>query len=111
MKTVSTRIESIPLLIEAISENVEIIGTEQSGRRTKTTSIEDQVARAYADAKETIAAIAKDIGTQLNDLTEGSRPGQVELEFSMGFSASAGVWVLTAKGESTFKVKMTWEGS
>jgi hypothetical protein len=109
MKTVSTNIVSTPVLIEVITDNVEVIGPGNPGRRTRTTSIEDQIADAYADAKETIAAIAKDIGTQLDSLTEGSRPKQVELEFSMGFSINAGVWVLTAKGESTFKVKMTWD--
>jgi len=108
MKAVSAKLDNTTILIEAVGEGVEVLGKPVVGRQTKTTGIDNRALDAYNDAKLAITAIAKDIGTQFDALADKARPTRVELEFSMGFSASTGVWVITAKGESALKVKLTW---
>ena len=47
-------------------------------------------------------------GAELTSLGDQAAPTQVEMEFSMGFSAKANAWILTAKGDHALKVKMIW---
>jgi hypothetical protein len=82
MKAISAKVDNTTILIEAVTESVEILGKPVAGRQTKTTGIDDRALDAYKDAKDTIAAIAKDIGTQFDALADKSRPKRVELEFS-----------------------------
>jgi hypothetical protein len=109
MKTVSEQIENTKILIETMDESVEVVGTDQHGRATVTTSMNERIAKAYEEAKDTIAAIALDMGKEFDSLKGQTRPKQLELEFAMGFSASAGVWVITAKGDAALKVKLIWQ--
>jgi hypothetical protein len=109
MKAVQTKIGSAAVLIEMTDEPLEIYGQTQEGRKTQTTGVADQLKDSYDKAKTVIKEIAEDIGQQLTILSAGSRPKQVDVEFGLSLSASAGVWVVTGKGECALKVKMSWE--
>lgn len=109
METVRTSIGDTEVLIAAIDENVEILGAPPGGRATRTTGITDDLRHAYEKAKTVIAEIASDIGKQMHDVAATSRPAELELEFDLGFSAQAGAWVITGKGECALKVTMTWK--
>lgn len=110
MRAVSTTIGDTEVLIEALEDELEILGAVRGGRATQTTGVvEDELRHAYEKAKSTIKEMAQDIGQELRQLTTTARPKQVELEFNMGFSASAGVWVVSGKGDCGLKVKMTWQ--
>lgn len=109
MQAVRTSIGDTEVLIEAIDENVEVLGAPAGGRATRTTGITDDLRQAYAKAKTVIAEIADDISKEMQDVSAASRPAELALEFDLGFSVQAGAWVITGKGECALKVTMTWK--
>jgi hypothetical protein len=109
MRTVRTTIGNTEVLIEAIDENVEVLGPPAGGRATRPTSITDDLQKAYGKAKAIIAEIAEDISKEIHEVSSASRPAELALEFDLGFSAQAGAWVITGKGECALKVTMTWK--
>lgn len=108
MRAIRTKIGTADILVETIDDPLEVIGQTGSERLTETTGVVDQLKDAYGKAKTTIKEIAQDVGQDLVHLGGDNRPEKVELEFGLGLSAGAGVWIITAKGESVLKVKMTW---
>ena len=109
MKAVRTRIHETEVLIEATDEKIEILGEIGSGRATKPTGVTDELLGAYESAKTLIGDIASDMGKRIRELADDTRPSKTALEFSLGFSAEAGVWVVTGKANVGMKVTMTWE--
>jgi hypothetical protein len=94
------------ILIETIADNVEVVGG--TGRRqTEPTAIEDTLGEPYQRAREVITAIAANFSTIVKEMMASGQ--KIELEFSMGLSASAGLWVISGKGDAAIKVKMIWE--
>ena len=109
MKAVKETIGNTSILIQTMDEELEVIGTKEGGPDIVDTGIEDKLKEAYGKAKSVIKSIAEDIGDELNSLQINKRPKQMEIEFNIGLSAEAGVWVLGAKNDYALKVKMTWE--
>jgi len=110
MKAIKETIGNTTILIQAIEEDLDIIGETASGRATELTGVEDQLKEAYSKTKLVINAIAEDIGAHLKKIRSSVRPDEVEMEFSIGISAQAGpIWILSGKGETGLKVTMTWE--
>lgn len=109
MKAVKETIGNVTILIQMVDEDLEIVGESQSGYATRPTGIADEIKDAYAKAKLVIRNIAEDIGAELKSLHANARPKEVEMEFNMGLSAQAGVWILSGTGDYALKVKMTWE--
>jgi hypothetical protein len=109
MKAVLAAIGGAEVLIEVLDDEVEVLGAVRPGRATQTTGVTEDLRQAYAKAKLAISEMAKDMGQELRQLAAATRPKQVELEFNMGFSATAGVWVVSGKGDCGLKVKMTWQ--
>jgi hypothetical protein len=95
-----------PILIETVQEGIEIVGPGGE-RQTQPTAIEDTLGDAYQRMKEVITTIAADFGKNLKEFIASGQ--KVELEFSLGLSASTGLWVISGKGEAAIKAKIVWE--
>jgi hypothetical protein len=108
MKTIKDTVGGAAILIQALDDDLEVVN-DTSGPALFETGIEDRLKDAYARAKSVIREIAEDMGAELGDWRSPNRPKQVEVAFNLGFSAEAGVWIVTGKGECALNVKMTWE--
>jgi len=109
MKAIVAHVKGRDILFEAIEEPVEIIGSKARGRQTQSTGITEDVSDAYDRAKRIIYDIAEDIGQQLVETADSIKPKKLEIEFSMGFSAEGGIWIISGKANAGLKVKMVWE--
>lgn len=106
MLVAKTSVGKEEVLIEVVKEHIEIAGATDK-RQTEPTGIEDALGEAYERAKVVITTIAADFATSFKAaLASGQK---IELEFSLGLSASSGLWVISGKGEAAMKVKMVWE--
>ncbi|MGA7935574.1 MAG: CU044_2847 family protein [Kovacikia sp.] len=108
MSAIKATIGNTEILIQ--TTDVEVFG-EESEYGTTTTSVKlEDIENVYTRAKSVITAIAKDIGTEMNEMgKEARRPNKLEMQFNLGFSAKANAWFLSAGGDYTLAVKMTWE--
>lgn len=110
MKTVPLRIAHKLVLLETIVENVgETAHQQESLRTTIQTGIERKVHDAYMEAKEIISTLATDFSAEFEKLQPNSSPESVEMQVCLGFSAKAGVWVITAGSEATLKMTFKWQ--
>ena len=109
MKTVKETIGNTSVLIQTMDEELEVINADQEGPDIVDTGIEEEMKEAYAKAKSVIKGLAEDMGNELGNIQRDARPKQMEIEFNLGLSAQAGVWILGAKTDYALKVKMTWE--
>ena len=62
MRAIRTNIGNAEVLIETMQENIEILNKTETGRATRTTSISEDMVKAYEGAKTVIKEIATDIG-------------------------------------------------
>ncbi|WP_339138418.1 MAG: CU044_2847 family protein [Candidatus Electrothrix sp. GW3-4] len=102
MKVIRERIGETDVLIQAMDDRLEGLNVPVD------TGIEDDIQDAYAKAKTVIKNMAKDLGNDLNKFREESGVKQMEVEFSLGFSAQTKVWVIGVKADSVLKVKLIW---
>lgn len=109
MQVVRTNIGETDIFIELLDDTLEVVGEEQYGRQTDTTSVSESLYQVYSTAKSVIRTIADDIGKEMNTIDPSSRPKQVEMEFNMSLSGGTNVWILSGKANSGLKIKMTWE--
>ncbi len=109
MKVVKDKIGNADILIQTLETELDIVNAEPDGPQLVDTGLEEDIKDAYGAAKTVIKEIAADIGADLNTLPAEARPKDVEMEFHLGFSAGANIWVLSGQGEYAFKVKMTWQ--
>lgn len=109
MKVVQEKIGNSTVCIQVIDDSLEILGNLKEEPNIVDTGIEEDAKDVYKKAKNIIQSIAEDIGTKMDDIKEKARPKQTEIEFKMGFSAQAGVWILGVKNDYTLKVKMVWQ--
>lgn len=110
MKTIRETIGNASILIQMIEDyELEVVNETQEGPNIIDTGVEEEVKEAYSKAKAIIKGFAEDIGTELETVRTNARPKQMEIEFNMGLSAQAGVWILGVKNDYVLKVKMTWE--
>jgi hypothetical protein len=106
MLVAKTSVGSQSILIQTIEDSdVEVAGSRDE-RQTEPTAI--GVGEAYQRAKAIIATIAADFASDLKTAVASGQ--KIELEFTLGLSASSGLWMITGKGEAVIKVKMIWEG-
>ena len=109
MKVLREKINNTTIFIEALDENIEMIGDSDQGRATQLTGIEDEVKEFYGKVKSIIRYIAEDIGAELENVNTPGHPKQMEMEFNLGLSAQLGPVWLGGSGQSALKVKMVWE--
>lgn len=109
MKVIKETIGNVNILIQTMDNDLEVINETQEGPAIIDTSIEDKLQEIYTKAKLVIRNMAEGIGSELVKIAPLPRPKQVELEFTMGISAQAGIWILSSGGEHTLAVKMIWE--
>ena len=108
MKVIQERIGDSDVLIQAMDNELEVINAENDGPALVPTGIKEDIQDAYAKARDVIKNVAKDFSNDLNDFREESGVKQMEVEFSLGFSAQKNIWVVGAKVDSALKVKLTW---
>ena len=109
MKVIEEKIGNATILVQALDEELEIIGKKQEGRSTHVTGVNDKLQEAYKEIKVAIRSIAQDIGQELSEIKETTCPKQVEMEFNMGISLKAGpIWLLSGSGNYGLKIKMIW---
>ncbi len=108
MPAIKDTIGNTEILIQTV--DIEVIGEDEDEFGTMTTSIEpEDIKNVYTRAKSVIQTIAEDIGTEMNKMgQEVRRPNKLEMQFNLGFSAKANAWFLSAGGEYTLSVTMTW---
>ena len=116
MKAIPETIGNMQVLIQATDDKIEILSSEKTkgfqdtGKGFKNTGVKEDIQGAYSKAKELITYIAEDLGKDLDKIREKSQVKQMEVEFSIGFSAEAKPWVIFgAKADSGLKVKLTWQ--
>jgi hypothetical protein len=109
MKAVKTDIGEMTVMIETMSEPIEVVGDAGPGRRTVETGLASDLRDAYTGAKEVIAKMTTDLGDQMNSLPSISAPTSFELQFGMALSTEGRFWVVSGKGDCTLKVKLTWQ--
>jgi hypothetical protein len=110
MKVIKEKIGDTQVIIQANDEKIEVIGGKrQTGDRTQPSGITEDLEDAYAKAKTLISTIAMDMGQHLKELGEQTRPKEVEVEFGLGFSAQAKVWMIGGEAEAAMKVTLKWE--
>ena len=113
MKMIRERIGDTDVLIQTIEKEYINSGSTKgiipTGKETKETGIEENIQGAYSKAKSLIKNIAEDLGRELDSVRETAQVKQMEVEFSIGFSAEAKPWVVfTTKADSSLKVKLIW---
>lgn len=115
MKLILERIGDTDVFIQAMDGDIENIhsattkGSRPTGKGIKETGIEESVRGAYSNAKSLIKNIVEDLGRELDTVREKAQVKQMEVEFSIGFSAEAKPWVVfTTKADSSLKVKLIW---
>lgn len=110
MKAIQEKIGDVQILIQAIDEEIEVLGEAQNKRDTRTTGTGDKLKKTYDKLQSVLKTLAEEVGSHLKNIESSSRPKQVEAEFKLGLSAQFGpVWLLSGKGDYSIKVKMTWE--
>ena len=108
MKAIPDTIGKTQVLIQA-TDDIKILSLEKT-KGFKNTGVKEDIQGAYNKAKELITYIAEDLGKDLDKIREKSQVKQMEVEFSIGFSAEAKPWVIFgAKADSGLKVKLTWK--
>lgn len=85
-----------------LETDLDIVNEEMVGPQLVDTGIEKGIKQAYSAAKTVIKEIAADIGAELDTLPDKARPSKVEMEFNMGLSAGANIWILSSKGNYAF---------
>jgi hypothetical protein len=101
-----TTIGNEEVLIEVAEDDLKLVGAAYK-RQTEPTAIEDKLGEAYVRVKGLIRTIAADFSNTLKDVLASGQ--KIEMEFSLGLSASSGLWVISAKGEAAIKITIAWE--
>ena len=110
MRTVKETLGNTVVLIQTEDDDIEIVNISAENRpNIIETGRGDEIKNVYSGAKSIIKYIAEDIGNELNNLQTEIPPKQVDIEFNMGFTAQAGIWILGAKNDFALKVKITWD--
>jgi hypothetical protein len=106
MKAIATTVDEKPVLLEVVEVEQEGEGFREIGR---TEDVKKSLVDAFHNALDIVRSVGKTAGEQLGRIAKEVGPNKAELELSMSLSAQTGLWVFTAKGEGTLKVKFTWE--
>src|SRR5580698_4324136 len=102
MLVARTKAGQSTILIETIEEPIEMAGQEED-RQTEETGIEDRLKDAYSRLRTIVTAMADDFRDAAEKISGAGK--KLELEYSLGLSASSGLWVISGKGECGVKVK------
>jgi hypothetical protein len=107
MRVIQENIGDTTILIQAIDDELEVVGEE--GRATRPTGVDESVKRFYKKLKSNITGIAKDVSTDMRRIGAEDRPRNLEIEFNVGVSAEAGPVFLVGGGNAGVKIKMVWD--
>ena len=108
MNTTTAQIGGSTLLIETSATEIE--RTPGSKYGTKTTGVRQDARNAYEQLKNLVRDIAVDMADSLIIETPNG-PKEVCVELGLTFSSSANVWVLSASGDVSCNISMTWDRS
>jgi hypothetical protein len=108
MKTTTAQIGRSTLLIETSTVDVEGSSVDRYG--TKKTGVRQDARDAYDQLKDLVRDIAIDMAESLVIETPNG-PKEVSIELGLTFSSSANLWVLSASGDVSCNISMTWDRS
>lgn len=111
MKAIQETIGNTQVLIQAMdTPTIEVLNSDDDGPALINHGIQDDINDVYRKAKAAIKDIAEDLANEFDSIRETAHAQQMEIEFSMGFSAEAKAWVIFgAKADSGLKVKLIWQ--
>jgi len=105
MLAIKETFDSVQVLVLSFSDPIELIDETPE-------SLETTGTKSSADTLRTVLrSIAEGFSKDISYLKEALGPNKLEIEFGLGFSESARMWVLGVKGEQKLSVKMTWENN
>ena len=107
MKAIRETIGNTEVLIQSMNDDeLEIVN--ESG--VIETGVGDELNGVYIKAKNVIKSIAEDMGQELESIRKKAHISQMEMEFSLGFSAETKTLLLFgAKTDSGLKIKLVWQ--
>ena len=108
MKAVIETIDGFEFMIEAVEE-LDVLGSDSGMRKTHSTSLDKKIQGAYSKLKKLITVVAKDLGEQIDSISDEVRPSEMAMEISLGFSAETNLWVVAGSTDSSFKLTMSWK--
>lgn len=100
---VSTEIQGIPVLVEALPES----GAEPTGGSRRTERVQEMFSRAQ-DVIQQVALSVVEIREKL--AAHARSPDQIELQFGIKFTAQGNIVLSQAGIESSIAVKVVYEG-
>lgn len=67
-----------------------------------------KIARLKTSLEELVFAVAGSVHEKLKRLPVSESPSEIELSFSVGFSAELDAWVIGGKAEQSIELKLVW---
>jgi hypothetical protein len=101
-----------PIRVGEVSIEVEAVpvaGTEATSSRTAMAA--ENVVDAFERAEDVILNVARSTAAMIKKAGTGARPGKVEVEFGLKFSASGSVIMAGVAGEASLRVTLTYDGT
>lgn len=112
MKVIEEKIGDVTVFIQTIEENsFEIMNETSEKPNLMDTGIEEELKGAYTKLKSTIRNLVEDIANEFNDNSSNNFPDKMEIEFNMGLSTQAGIWIIGVQNDYALKVKMIWNSN
>lgn len=97
-------------LVEFELEDGSTISIEQPSRYNEVKrSGKDMVETSMPKFEQAVNQVKPAAKAVLNAFKEMNTPDEINLEFGMKFSASAGAIIASVDSEATFKVNLTWK--
>lgn len=82
MKVLQNTIGGTHIYIQAIDDDLDIIGKAQTGHATQPTGIEERLTDAYTRLKSVLRGIAEDISSEIIGINIANRPKELQMEFN-----------------------------
>jgi hypothetical protein len=79
-----------------------------TGKEIRPTSTGKKIEKVKAALEEFVLAVAGSLHDKLSKLPALQSPNQIELSFSVGFSAELDAWVIGGKAEQGIELKLIW---
>lgn len=116
MKATLETIGNTSILIQALDQQLDVVGSPEGTSPFEDSGISEKVVSAYSEIKVALREIASDIGKEFATIAEAIRPNQLEMEFNVGISVEGKAGIdkiivigLGGTGEYSCKVKMSWD--
>lgn len=101
------------LLVPMTLGGVEVLVQATPGTRfgSEPTSAASKVRDAFADAEETIQAVADSLSRTVTRLRQSAAPSSVEIEFGIGVTVSGNAVVVSGSSEASLLIRLVYDGS